>query len=93
MNNHGNNGNPRAVSGWEDDGGAQSEAGRRTGTVRTGGDKRLSEQQHFDASHESSARGEHRYDAAHQTGAEQQARQERDKLKQRLAGRATRRDG
>jgi len=48
------------------------------------------QQARLDASHESDTRGEHRYDAAHQTSAEQQAREERDELKRRLAGRARR---
>lgn len=46
-----------------------------------------SEQERLDGSHESDMRGEHRYGGAHQTRAEHKAREERDVLKQRLAGR------
>ena len=49
------------------------------------GDKK-SEQERFDASYESDARGEHRYDNRHQTAAEQESRRQRDDLKRRLAG-------
>jgi hypothetical protein len=48
-------------------------------------------QRGFDATHDSDLRGEHRYADAHQTEAEKKARQERDDLKKRLAGRGTRR--
>lgn len=41
----------------------------------------------LDRTHDSDARGEHRYPDRHQTGAEQKARQERDDLKRALAGR------
>ena len=44
-------------------------------------------QEQLDTSHDSDARGEHRYPDAQQTDAEQTAGQERDKLNQRLAGR------
>jgi len=49
-----------------------------------------SERERLDASHQSDTRGEHRYGDIHQTGPEQAARQERDALKRRLAGRDTR---
>jgi hypothetical protein len=45
-----------------------------------------SERDRFDASHDSNARGEHRYADAHQTEAEQKARRDRDNLKRALAG-------
>ena len=66
-----------AVAGWESEGGAAraQEGGRR------------SERDRLDASHESDARGEHRYPDTHQTGAEQQARHDRDDLKRDLTGR------
>ena len=80
MNEHNTHQTRDAVSGWEDDGGAQRS-----------GDRRRSEQDRLDQSHQSDTRGEHRYQGVHQTGAEQQARQERDDLKQRLAGRTPRR--
>lgn len=81
-----NDENRDAVLGWEDEGGAlQSEAARRTGDARTAHDRRRSAQEHLDESHQSDIRGEHRYDGAHQTKAQQEARQERDDLKQRLA--------
>ena len=41
----------------------------------------------LDASHQSDTRGEHRYDDAHQTASEQEARRNRDALKQRLGRR------
>ena len=47
----------------------------------------------LDVSHESDARGEHRYPDAHQTTAEQRARQERDDLKRGLSRRRNPRPG
>jgi hypothetical protein len=44
-----------------------------------------SERDRLDASHDSNARGEHRYADAHQTKAEQKARRDRDDLKRALA--------
>jgi hypothetical protein len=44
-----------------------------------------SERDRLDASHDSNARGEHRYADAHQTEAEQKARRDRDDLKRALA--------
>ena len=41
----------------------------------------------FDATHDSSARGEHRYPDAQQTEAEQKARHDRDDLKRKLGRR------
>lgn len=77
--------NRGAVSGWEDDGGARSaDPPRGTGDASLTADARPSEQQALDASHQSDTRGEHRYDDLHQTASEQQTRQERDQLKQRL---------
>jgi hypothetical protein len=46
-----------------------------------------SERDRLDASHDSDARGEHRYADAHQTEAEQKARRDRDDLKRALASR------
>jgi hypothetical protein len=46
-----------------------------------------SERDRLDASHQSDARGEHRYADAHQTEAEQKARRDRDDLKRTLASR------
>lgn len=86
---HTNHANREAVSGWEDDGGARPEAARRTDTAPGDSDQRRSQQQLLDRSHQSNTRGEHRYGDHHQTAAEQQSRQERDDLKQRLASRAT----
>jgi len=77
-----------ALSEWEDDGGARrSDAGGQTETTRAPGERRKGEQQGLDTTHDSNVRGEHRYDDAHQTEAERKTRQERDDLKQRLAGR------
>ena len=76
--------NRDAISGWEDEGGAlPSEAARRIDNARTARDRRRSTQKRLDESHQSDIRGEHRYDD--QTEAAQEARQERDDLKQRLA--------
>jgi len=49
-------------------------------------DRRRAEQERFDRSYESCVRGEHRYSDTHQTASEQEARRQRDALKQRLAG-------
>ena len=84
MKDEANDENRDAVSGWEDEGGAlPSEAARRMDNARTARDRRRSTQKRLDESHQSDIRGEHRYDD--QTDAEQEARQERDDLKQRLA--------
>ena len=93
MKDHANDENRDAVSGWEGEGGAlQPDAVRRLDMARAAaGDRRRPAQERLDESHQSDTRGEHRYDDAHQTGAEQKARQARDDLKQRLAGRVTRR--
>ena len=79
MNDHSQNKNGNALPGWEDDGGAL----RADRTV----ERRQSEQRQLDTSHESDVRGDHRYDGAHQTAAEQRARHERDEFKRRLRGR------
>lgn len=47
--------------------------------------KHRSERERLDTSHDSDARGEHRYADAHQTEAEQKARRDRDDLKRLLA--------
>ena len=79
-----NDENRDAVSGWEDEGGAlPSEAARRIDSARSPRDRRRPAQKRLDESHQSDIRGEHRYDD--QTEGEQEARQERDDLKQRLA--------
>jgi hypothetical protein len=82
-----NEDNPGGLSGWDDDGGAPpSDAASRPDQPRPTTDRRQSEQHRTDASHDSDTRGEHRYDDAHQTTAEQEARQDRDDLKRRLRG-------
>jgi len=74
----------KAISGWEDEGGAViSESG--TGIAQS--EKRAAEQDRRNASYQSDVRGEHRYPDAHQTAGEQTARRNRDDLKGRLAGR------
>jgi hypothetical protein len=89
MKSHRNDRNRDAVSGWEDDGGAGgTDAARTTDNAPAAHD---SEQRRLDTSHHSDIRGEHRYDDVHQTGPEREARQDRDILKQRLAGRFARR--
>ena len=74
MKNHRSDDNRDAVSGWEDDGGARSDAGRRIHYAPAAGDKRQSQHEQVDASHQSDTRGEHRYDDVHQTAAEQETR-------------------
>ena len=49
--------------------------------------KPVNENTQLDESHDSTARGEHRYPDVHQTPAERTARHDRDDLKRRLAGR------
>jgi hypothetical protein len=79
-----NDENRDEVSGWEDEGGAlQSEPARRIDNALAARDRRRPTQKRLDESHQSDIRGEHRYDD--QTEAQQEARQERDDLKQRLA--------
>ena len=92
---HSNVDNDGGASGRRDDGGARgSDVGRRTGNAPAAGSRHRSPQARLDASHQSDTRGEHRYADLHQTRAEQQARKERDDLKQRLAGgRISRRAG
>lgn len=87
MKKHSNNDNRDAVSEWEDDGGARPDGGHRIDNAPPARDRRRSQQEQLDASHESDRRGEHRYDDGHQTAAEQEARKDRDELKQRLRGR------
>jgi len=92
MTDHTENTNRDAISRWTDEGGASpSDAGRQPDDLRAAGARRRSEQERLDTSHQSDTRGEHRYGDAHQTKAEQQARRERDDLKQRLAGGSARR--
>jgi hypothetical protein len=94
MKDHNNDENRRAVSRWENEGGTRRhDAGRRTGKGSADSDKRRASQERLDTSHQSDTRGEHRYDDVHQTGAEQEARQERDDLKKRLGRRVGRRAG
>jgi hypothetical protein len=73
----------KAIAGWEDDGGARVPGNE---VARVESDRRTSDRDHLDASHDSDARGEHRYPDTHQTPTEQQARQHRDDLKARLGG-------
>jgi hypothetical protein len=76
-----------ALAGWEDEGGAApSDEGRTAETQRAESAERASRRAAFDATHDSSARGEHRYPDAHQTDAEQKATHDRDDLKRKLAG-------
>ena len=78
--------NHGAVSEWEDDGGARgSDVGRGRGNGPEARDRRRSQQERLDATHQSDTRGEHRYPDLHQTRTGREARQARDDLKQRLA--------
>ena len=73
-----------ALSGWEEEGGAAPpDPGRLAETERQGTGER-GRRAALDATHDSSARGEHRYPDAHQTEAEQRARQSRDDLKRKF---------
>jgi hypothetical protein len=84
--------NPAAICGWDDDDGARpSDAASTPDQGLPTTDRRQSEQQRTDASHDSDTRGEHRYDDTKQTTAEQEARQDRDDLKRRLGSGTTRR--
>ena len=86
MKDHNRGENHGAVSDWEDDGGARgSEARPGSGNAPVARDRRRSQQQQLDVTHQSDIRGEHRYPDLHQTRAEREARQARDDLKQRLA--------
>ena len=80
--------NATALTRWEEEGGGLPSATRLTDEAR--GDAaahQASARATFDAGHDSSARGEHRYPDAHQTEAERDARDERDDFKRRMAGR------
>ena len=86
MKDHSRSENHGTVSEWEDDGGARgADAGPRSGKDPVARDSRRSPQERLDATYQSDARGEHRYPDLHQTRPEQEARQARDDLKQRLA--------
>ena len=76
-----------AVAGWDNEGGATlSERGLKAETTLEESSERAARRAVFDASHDSSARGEHRYADTHQTQAERQAREDRDALKRKLGG-------
>ena len=87
MNKKVNNQQRSALSGWEDEGGAApSDSGLATETERDKSAGRATRRAAFDAAHDSSPRGEHRYPDSQQTEAEQKARLDRDDLKRKLAG-------
>lgn len=74
-----------ALRDWEDDGGAAPSAGGLTAeTQRQESVERAERRAAFDATYDSSARGEHRYPDSHQTEAEQKTRHNRDDLKRKL---------
>ena len=74
-----------ALEGWDDDGGAvPSDRGFAEEAERERSLDRAAEDAALDATHESSARGEHRYPAEHQTKAQQREKINRDALKRRL---------
>jgi hypothetical protein len=73
------------LSRWDNEGGAvASNRGQKAETQQEEDRERAARRAAFDTTHDSSARGEHRYPDAHQTDAEQKARRERDSLKRRL---------
>jgi hypothetical protein len=74
-----------AVAGWDNEGGATlTQRGLKAETEQEDSGERAARRAVFDTSHDSSARGEHRYADTHQTEAEQQARHDRDALKRKL---------
>lgn len=76
-----------ALAGWEQEGGAApSERGAIAERQRQGSVERAGRRAALDATHDSSARGEHRYPDSHQTEAELKARRDRDELKRKLEG-------
>jgi hypothetical protein len=76
-----------ALVGWDDEGGAApSDRGLKAETQRQESVERAARRAAFDTTHDSSARGEHRYPDTHQTEAEQKARDDRDDLKRKLGG-------
>lgn len=76
-----------ALAGWDNEGGAApSERGRTADAHQEESGERAARRAVLDTSHDSSARGEHRYADTHQTDAEQQARHDRDALKRKMGG-------
>ena len=61
-----------------------SDRGLKAETQREESSQRAARRAAFDTTHDSSARGEHRYPDTHQTEAEQKARHDRDALKRKL---------
>jgi hypothetical protein len=77
-----------ALTRWEEEGGAMpSAAGVTDEARRDAAAHHASVRATFDAAHDSSARGEHRFPDAHQTETERDARDGRDDFKRRMAGR------
>jgi hypothetical protein len=75
------------LAGWDNEGGAlPSAAGATAETQEQESGHRARRRAAFDATHDSSVRGEHRYPDTHQTEAEQQARRDRDTLQRKLGG-------
>jgi hypothetical protein len=79
-----------ATAVWENEGGATRRSATERASARQETRTRV-EQSRFDRSHDSNARGEHRYPDAHQTEAERVSRRTRDDLKHRLGERTWRR--
>jgi len=76
-----------ALAGWEQEGGATPSArGRTAEGVRQEKVEVAGRRATFDATHDSSARGEHRYPDSDQTEAERKVRRDRDDLKRKLGG-------
>ena len=76
-----------ALAGWDNEGGsAPSDGGLKAENQREESSDRAASRAAFDTTHDSSARGEHRYPDTHQTDVEQQARHDRDALKRKLGG-------
>jgi hypothetical protein len=87
MTSKGNAAQADVISSWEDEGGAApSDSHRSAENAQATSDRHAAERNGLDASHDSAARGEHRYPDTHQTASEQHARRDRDDLKRRLGG-------
>lgn len=85
---HAHDAHATALTRWEWEGGGMPSAARVTDQARRdAADHHASARATFDAAHDSSARGEHRYPDAHQTETERDARDGRDDFKRRMAGR------
>lgn len=76
-----------ALTGWDNEGGSVASDGQeKAENQRQENSDRAARRAAFDGTHDSSARGEHRYPDAHQTELEQKTRHDRDALRRKLGG-------